>query len=76
MLKSVGGNTELGGGKGKSCNRFSKPNFETLPSPSVPRASLSRDKRSQYSECSGYGSQETGVCSAYTRSGHCLPSAR
>jgi hypothetical protein len=50
----------------KNPKRFWKPNFETLPSPSVPRVSLSRDKRSQYSECSGYGSQEKGVCSAYT----------
>jgi NADPH-dependent 2,4-dienoyl-CoA reductase/sulfur reductase-like enzyme len=29
--------------------------------------SLGRDQRSQYSECSGYGSQEKGVCSAYTQ---------
>jgi hypothetical protein len=31
MSRLVGGNTELAGGKGKSGNRFSKPNFETLP---------------------------------------------
>ncbi len=31
MLKSVGGNTELIGGKGKSLKGFSKPNAELGP---------------------------------------------
>jgi hypothetical protein len=33
MLSLVGGYTDLAGSKRKSCNRFSKPNFEYVPKP-------------------------------------------
>jgi hypothetical protein len=68
MLKSVGGNTELGGGKGKSCNRFSKPNCEPglSPAPDLPIVLIARINLSR--QCFSFAITLISACAPGTAS--------